>query len=342
MGTREGFADPSAGYLLLNQRWIEGLHTVDLDLDNIEDVFWYIFSRLPDQVTVYPSENYFYFIIFVNGQQLWGNMRLPAGQRENGLLSFAYFQFNEFTSITGRGSSNAKFFSREDGLEIGEVDRFTYIVKFGGKAVTFNLHKLSQEPPKLFPLGQNETFIQRTFDESGYQFFLLFNEVTDTIFWVLNEEDGITDIMEPFDPNDEAMEDLIVGKRSGFAFWIDRQHGNRKVLMAIRRLSVTRNDYYDGPFDQLADNYADETNVAEYMQRSLPGLRGRIDKYGYYKDRERPVRVALSNYFTYFSRNDLKTFFQSTLAAPDPYEHIARRGRPRPTGPAPTPVTPSS
>ena len=340
----DGFNDPSAGYLLLNQRWVEGLYTIDLDLSKPEEVFWYIFSRLPDQVTVYPSENYFYFIIYVNGRQLWGNIRLPTGQREFGLLSFAYFEFVEFSNFPGSRTSQAKFFSQEDGLEIGQVDHFTHIVKYRGKAVTFNLHKLKQEPPSSFPLGDDELFIQRTFDESGYQFFLLFNEARNYFFWVLNEEEIFTDYFEPFDASDETMNDLIVGKRSGFAFWIDREHAERKVLVGIRRLSVTRNDYYDGPFDQLADNYADETNVSEYMQRALPGVRGRIDKYGYYMDRAQPVRVALSNYFTYFSRSDLKRFFDGAMAADDPYEYISRRGRPAPTGPTPTPhsITPTA
>ena len=65
---------------------------------------------------------------------------------------------------------------------------------------------------------------------------------------------------------------------------MDEAHGDRKVLVAVRRLNISRNDYFDGPFDQLADNYADETQVAVYMQRAFPSLQGRIDKYGYYTD----------------------------------------------------------
>ena len=136
--------------------------------------------------------------------------------------------------------------------------------------------------------------MERTFDESAYQSFLLFNDKKNYFLWVLNEEEGLHDILQPVGA------DLLVGKRSGFAFWIDRAHGNRKVLAAVRRLSVSRNDYYDGPFDQLADNYAEEVGISEYMQRALPGLRGRIDKFGYRTDKDRPLRVALSNYHTLY------------------------------------------
>ena len=229
-----------------------------------------VFSGLGDQVTIYPSENYYYFILFVDGRQIWGNMRLPTRSRDNGVLSFAYFQFNEFPSIASERFVRTKFFSQEDGLILSKVDRFTYRVNFRGKAVTFNLHQLSQDPPRLFPLGENEVFVERTVDESGYQFFLLFNEESNYFLWVLNEEEGVSDILEPLGD----APDLLIGKRSGFAFWIDQAHGDRKVLASVRSLNVQRNDYYDGPFDQLADNYVDETEISEYMQRALPGLRG--------------------------------------------------------------------
>jgi hypothetical protein len=300
------------------------LYTDAVNLDDVDDVFWYIFSRLPDQVTVYPSENYFYYILNVQGHQLWGNIRLPAGRRDLGVLSFAYFEFVEFPSVAGTGFSRAKYYTDADGLTIKKIDNFTYVVRYNQRSVTFNLHKLVQEPPKLFPLGKDERFIERTFDESGYQFFLLFNEKKNYLFWVLNEEEKFPDEL------DSLAEDVVVGRRSGFAFWVDKAHKGRKVLALIRSISVTRNDYYDGPFDQLADNYVDQTNVAEYMQRALPGLRGRIDKYGYHLDSERSTRVALSNYGTYFTQAEILAFIQSAKASEDPYHYISRSGAPLP------------
>ena len=83
----------------------------------------------------------------------------------------------------------------------------------------------------------------RTFDESGYQFFLLFNTTGNYFTWVLNEEEIVPDELVPVD------DDLLVGRRSGFAFWVDPAHPDRKALVAIRGANATVNNYYDGPFD---------------------------------------------------------------------------------------------
>ena len=319
-------------YLLLNQNLTEGLYYGDLNLEDVDEVFWHIFSRLPDEVTVYPSENYFYFILNIQGKQMWGNIRLPAGRRERGVLSFAYFEFIEFTSFPSRGLSRAKFYTKGDGLIIDEIDPLTWRVNFGEKSVVFNHHPLIQEPPNLFPLKDDEVFVQRTFDESGYQFFLIFNTARNYFFWVLNEEEIVPDTLEPVGDH------LVVGSRSGFAFLVDDAQAGRKILASIRRLSVTRNDYFDGPFDQLADNYVDVTEVAKYMVLANPALEGRIDKYGYYTDTERPLRVALSAYGGYYTTADLEQFIGRALAAEDPYQFISRGGVPLPVPATPEPT----
>ena len=319
-GSSSAESNQSESYLLFNQNVIEGLTAPALDLGNPDEVFFHVFEGLPTEVVVYPSENYYYFVLYEGERQVWGNIRLAAGDREDGLLSFGYFEFIEFAARSGTGLNGAKMFSQADGVDVQKIDEFTYLVRARGKEVTFHLHQLSQEPPSFFTLGEDEVFVERTFDESGYQFFLLFNERENYFFWVLNEEEPLPDVLDPL------ADDLVVGKRSGFAFWVDETHDARKVLFAVRKLSVTRNDYHDGPFDQLADNYAEETNVSEYMQRAFPALRGRIDQYGYYTDRERPMRVALSTYLTYFAQSDLLRFIELVRDSSDPYAFISQRG----------------
>ena len=212
------------------------------------------------------------------------------------------------------------------------LDPFTYKVSYNQREVVFNLHKLSQEPPQLFSLGEQEKSVMRTFDESGYQFFLIFNENKNFFMWVLNEEEPYSDVLMPLS------DDLLVGRKSGFAFWVDKAHNDRKVLIAIRGANATRNDYYDGPFDQLADNYVKQTNISEYMVRAAPSLRGRIDKYGYFTDRDRPSRVSISPYYVYFSEQALNLYFDRIKGAEDPYFLISRKG----IFPTPTPVSPSA
>jgi|GEM_PF-562714 hypothetical protein len=326
-------------YLLFNQRIIEGLSSFDLDITNVDEVFKHIFNRLPDEVIVYPSENYYYFVLYAEERQFWGNIRLPAGARDDGELSFAYFEFDEFPLGQRSGITRSKFFNEPDGVFVRQVEPYAYNVEFEGKTVKFNFHELRQDRPQTFPLGLGETFIQRTFDESGLQFFLLFNRVENYFLWVLNEEEVVPDTLSLL----PGHADVLLAKKSGFAFYVDAQHGNRKILSAIRRLSVNRNDYYDGPFDQLADNYADETNVSEFMQRAYPGLRDRIDKFGYYLDQTRPLRVAISTYYTYLSSSDLNQFMTRMKASSDPFMFASRGGVgfPTPT-PVPTPVVPTA
>ena len=59
VGTRAGSGEPeplagSPPYLLFNQRWIEGMSSDAVDLEDVDAVFWQVFSGLPEEVTVYP------------------------------------------------------------------------------------------------------------------------------------------------------------------------------------------------------------------------------------------------------------------------------------------------
>jgi hypothetical protein len=315
----------STSHLLLQQPVNEGYYRDEVDLEDPDAYFWHIFSRLPDEVTVYPSENYFYFIDFISGRQIWGNIRLPSGRRERGVLSFGYSEFVEFPSTPGTYVSRSKYFTDGDGMSIKQgADAFTWLVTYNKRTVTFHLHRLKQDPPRLFKLRSDEAFIERTFDESGIQFMLLFNTRSNYFFWVLNEEEKVPDTFTALD------KDIVVGLRTGFAFWIDGEKPPRKVLASVRKISVTRNDYYDGPFDQLADNYVDQTRISYWMERAIPGIKGRIDKYGYYTDVERPSRVALSVYGTHYTQADIIDFVKKAKSSFDAYHYISRGGVPLP------------
>jgi hypothetical protein len=86
------------------------------------------FSRLPTEVTIYPSENYYYFIECIAGRQIWGNIRLPAGKREQGVLAFAYSEFIEFPSDPFNTLSRSKYFTERDGVTVKRKDPFTWLV----------------------------------------------------------------------------------------------------------------------------------------------------------------------------------------------------------------------
>ena len=306
-------------WLSFNQDMIEGWAETHLNLDDPVAVFAEVFARLPHEVIVYPSENYYYWQLYANGRQIWGNIRLPAGQRERGILAFSYSDFNEFPTPPATGGvAHTEYFDSSFGIQITERDPLIFGVAYGDREVVFRLHPLHQEPPDSLTLGENEEFVQRTVDESGFRFLLLFSNKGNFFFWVLNEESPPPDEFLSLD------EDIIVGRRSGFAFWIDRAHQNRKVLASVRQISVLRNDYYDGPFDQLADNYAEQTGIAEYMQRAFPDLKGRINQYGYYTDSTKPKRVALNTYGSYYVHPEIMLLIKRARRSSNPLHFISR------------------
>jgi hypothetical protein len=310
--------------LILHESLVAGANVNSLNIDDVEQVFSHVFARLPSEATIYPSENYYYFQLLAGGRQLWGNLRLPAGMRERGIVSFAYAEFAEFPFVTTNRFTRSKFFDQASGVGVKALDPFNWQLTHRGRTVTFHLHPLIQEAPKRFALARDEAFVMRTYDESGYQFFLLFNTARNFFFWVLNEEENVPDNFEPLGP------DVLIGRRTGFAFWIDRSQGGRKVLASVRKASALRNDYFDGPFDQLADNYVEGTKVSEYMQRAYPVLKGRIDKLGYYTDRKNQ-RVGLACYATYEQPADVLTFLAKEKSALDTRELIGRAAD-RPSG----------
>ena len=118
-----------------------------------------------------------------------------------------------------------------------------------------------------------------------------------------------------------------MGRRSGFAFGMDPTNHGRKVLIAVRGANAIVNNYYDGPFDQLADNYVEQTNISKYLELASPNLKGRIDKYGYYTDRATSSRVAVSPYYVYFSEKDLLWFWEAMSKMDDPIKTVSQRGR---------------
>jgi len=291
-----------------------------IDLANLDGYFRHVFSRLPSVVTVYPSENYCYFVDRIQGREIWGNIRLPAGDRDRGILSFAYEE--QLDSPEGNASpiTGAKYLTQADGITIQRIDPYTYSVDVNGRAVTFHLHKLFQEVPKLFSLRTNEVFIERTFDESGLQFFLLFDTRRNYFLWVLNEEETVPDVLE------KISDDILIGSHTGFVFWSDAKQNGRKVLSMVSKKSVLRNDPFDGPFDQLADNDVRTAKIGEWMERAFPRLKGRIDEYGYYKNTKQPSRVALTCYGMYDRAAEVNAFVLKVKECSDPYECISKSG----------------
>jgi hypothetical protein len=293
----------------LNQNRLEALSS-EIDLNDVNKVFSLIFSKLDDRVNVYPTENYYYFIFYANGKEIWGNIRLPREERDLGILSFAYWEFDNFP----QQMEDPNYFSKsrrmglKDSVSIIRNSPFEYSVSYNGKTVIFQLNQLEQKLRESITLRKGEMFLMRTCDESGLQFFLLFNKKSDDFLFVLDE---VQNLREEFIPLEE---DFLFGKRTQFVFYNDTVN-KRKILVGVFAENIKRNNYYDGPFDQLADNYIDTTTgLQECIDQAYSYASGRVNEFGAFIDSNgNPVdiRLAITPYYTYYSMEDLLSFIEN-------------------------------
>lgn len=291
-----------------NQTYIESL-TADagLDVGNMSAVFGEIFAALPDQVKVYPTENYFYFTFAHKGVIYAGNMRLDVKDRDEGVLHFAYF--NQSEDWNTELLTRYKPLSAIDGIKVARVDAFHYNVTYRTKTVAFELNDLRDMKPPAAIVGEGETYLGPVFDESGARFFLMFHRADKRFMFVLDETVGQIDEIIAYSPNDP---DIMLGMRTGFAFYKDR-FLPRKILIGVFAGNVENNNYFDGPFDQLPDNFIKGNELQDAILTVYPELKDQIDRYGNFKEQE--GRVLVNPYINYAFLNELEAYRR--CASPD-------------------------
>jgi hypothetical protein len=310
----------------LHQTQTEAWQAEGLDVRNSDAVFAWVFRHLPDEVMVYPTENYFYWRLTAGGREIRGNLRPASGLREKGVVSFAYAEWLEFPDhkLEAGKLSIARRLGAEEGVTVKCPDAFTCDISCEGKTVRFRLHQIPQTPPPAGVLDAEERFVARTWDESGLPFYLCYHPPSKSFFWVLNEEKPVAETFTELAPG------IHTGRRTGFVFWTDAAHAGRKILSGVREASVRRNDYYDGPFDQLADNYAAQVPLRQYLEEAWPSLKGEIDLYGYYTaGPDKGDRVALTGYLIHTTLEEAVAYTQKAAAAAVPVAAIAEAGKNR-------------
>ena len=327
-----------APHVWMQEDWLQGLSHHGLDLSDAQAVFDAVFAQLPDEVRVWPTENYYYWQLASDGRSLQGNLRFPAGGTERGVLAMAYGEPLEFLDDSERAQRLAvtKTFGAADGVGVRRADAFTVEVTRREKTVVFHLNPLPQEPPPAAHLGGDEQFLQRTQDESGLRFRLLFRSAGPHFLWVLDERGPVPETFR------RLADDVVIGRRTGFVFWSQPTHGGRKVLASVRRASLQRNDYHDGPFDQLADNFVSGDGLRPHLEKAMPWLRGRVDPWGYILDAPAPRRVALTVHGTHTTPAEALALVEAAKKQPDPLLFIARGGAAEPPSAEPRAPTPSA
>jgi hypothetical protein len=288
-------AGPAKSRISTNQAMVEGL-AATIDVKDPVAVFAHVFAQLPDSVTVYPTENYYYWSFFANGRPYWGNFRLDVRDRDKGIVHIGYFEYDENAKFQDYEGGD-KALSEQDGVSVQKLERFSYAIAYKGKTVTFRLNDAGMAPPKRAKLRPEEIFVGPVFDESGVRLYLIFNNTENRFHYLLNEE------VPAAESHAQRNEHVTIGRRTGYAYYVDKDQ-DRKVLIGVYGPNARRNNYYDGPFDQLPDNYADETRIRELLERAYPQVKGKINQFGQFIDDE-GVRVTPWAYYTYSSEEEL-------------------------------------
>lgn len=307
-GCSEKETEHRSSGIITNEKFIQTLYT-NVDMKNPKEVFKHVYAQLNDEITIFPSENVYYIKFSLLGKIYNGTITMYIEDRAKGVLGFAYVTREEHKSRQKYFPMIGEFydFSKKDGLEMKEIDDFTYSVTYLGKTVIFHLFNDGAKPPTKAKLRSDEVFVGPTFDESGLRFFLIFNKTVSKLYWVLNEDGFVPETFYRVSDN------LVIGDRTEFAFYDDKAN-NRKIMVGVEGENVMQNNWYDGPFDQLPDNYVKtgKLHVQEYLEKHYPYYKGAIDKYGNFL-KKKGSRIAVAPYIVYFSRSDLN--FVDSLAA---------------------------
>lgn len=275
-------------------------------------VFTFVLNSLPDRVTVYPTENYYYFWFHHNGIRYAGNIRIDVLDRDAGNVHFAYFKdFNEWTDEPDMKYTKL---DSKHGIKIEKLEPLAYRVTFGQKSVVFALNDLSKVAPPASIMGPDEKYLGPVFDESAIRLFLIYNTRLKAFHYLLDETITVSDELVPA----QATDRILIGRRTGFAFYRDHRL-DRKILIGIFEGNSRSNNYYDGPFDQLPDNFIHDEALRNAILDVEPHLKGKIDRYGIAPDAA--SRYMIGPYLHYRSEEDLDLFHECATNKLIPADH---------------------
>lgn len=290
-------ADPPR--LLTHEGYVEDVtHSAALPINEPLGMFAYVLNGLTDRVKVYPTENYYYFTFVYNGLRYAGNIRLDARDRDQGKVHFAYYE--DLAEWKGKLPVTHVVLGKSDGVAVEALKRLVYRVSFRQKTVTFELNDLSKVMPPESAIAPGETYLGPIYDESAIRFFLVYSPKIRNFHYILDETVNVADTFFLAESTDR----ILIGKRTGFAFYRDH-HLDRKILIGVFEANATVNNYFDGPFDQLPDNFIEGNMLRQAILEVEPGMAGKIDRLGGLSDGS--SRFLIAPYLEYHTEKDLLT-----------------------------------
>ena len=286
--------------LMTNQAYVESVTAkTSLAIDDPMAVFAYVLDSLPERVKVYPTENHYYFSFLVDGIHYAGNIKIDAQLRSEGKVAFTYYEVRPVWLKDVHGVD--RVLGAAEGVTVEKVTPLAYRLSYKKKSVLFALNDLSQVKPPASALAPGEQFIGPVFDDSAVRFFLTFNPKQKLFHFILDETIQPADT---FVPAPVGHGRILIGKRTGFAVYKD-QHRDRKILIGVYQGNVTANNYLDGPFDQMPDNFFKDDSFRRAILTVEPDLKDQINRYGSFSDGS---RFAIEPYMEYRTPKDLEVF----------------------------------
>jgi len=267
-------AADAAPRLYTNESFVEeATRPAKLAIGDPLAVFAFVLNSLPDRVKVYPTENYYYFSFVDRHVRYAGNIRLDVLDRDQGKVHFAYYE--DLAEWKNEEPVTHVVLDRAHGVAVEKIAPLAYRITYYNKSVVFELNDLSGVKPPPGALAADEIYLGPVFDESAIRFFLVFNRRLKVFHYLLDETIEVADQLVRLPDTDR----ILIGKRTGFAFYRDHRL-NRKILIGVFEGNSRVNNYYDGPFDQLPDNFIEGEALREAIVAVEPHLAGKIDRYG--------------------------------------------------------------
>jgi hypothetical protein len=260
-----------------------------------------VLSSLPDRVKVYPTENYYYFRFMHAGTPYAGNLRFDPRDRDQGKVQFGYYKdladwmgVQADTELKGIDT----VLDASQGVLVEQIGRLLYRVSHNGKNVVFALNDLSEVKPPPAIIGPDEKFLGPVFDESAIRFFLVYNSKLKMFHYILDETSKVADDFYAAARADR----VVIGRRTGFAFYRDHRL-DRKILIGAFEANSVLNTYFDGPFDQLPENFIEGEMLRDAIIDADPSVKGKIGRLGHYADGS--GRYVIHPYMLYRKESEL-------------------------------------
>ncbi len=296
-----------------NQSMIESLNMQDdLNIEDIDEVFEFVLRNTEPEIVVYPSEGYYYFKFYFRGNEIKGNIRFGSEGRDKGVLSFVYYY-----NISGQERSNFKTITKayrpaeNYRLELISVNHYLLQFRDVSKKVTINqlvADKNFVATLESYGLELNIPMM----DESGIRFYLSYHTKARQFYY-------INDMKSDYESYYSYKGKLQVGARSEFVYY--PLADDALVLVGVSLKNIFKNNFFDGPFDQLPDAAISKVNFKEFLIKAEPELAGKISNQGFIFS-ETGNRVAIANYIEYQKLTDLNALVLCEAA--NPFECIQK------------------